>query len=706
MQQIENLISQELQIKPNQVKVVINLLSDGATVPFISRYRKEATGSLDEVQVGDIKSLLHKYQELEKRKETILKAIEEQGQLTDELKSKIDNCYDSNTLEDIYLPFKKKRKTKGTVAKEKGLEPLAKIIMTQQEEDPERTANRFINNDVKSIKEAIEGAKDIIAEWINERAYARKKLRELYRKRGVATSKMVKGKEEEGQKFKDYFDYTEAISKMKSHRTLALLRGESEGFIKLKIEPSEEEALEILEEIFVDGWNESSMIVKEAVKESYKRLLKPSIENEIRSELKELADTQAIAVFADNLKQLLLAAPIGEKRVLAIDPGFRTGCKVVCLSQNGDLLHNETIYPHPPQKDVAMAKKKINSLVQQYKIEVIAIGNGTASRETEFFIKGIRYDRELQVYVVSEDGASIYSASKVAREEFPQYDVTVRGAVSIGRRLMDPLAELVKIEPKSIGVGQYQHDVDQKKLKENLDDVVVSVVNNVGVNLNTASKYLLTYISGLGETLAQNIVDYRNEIGHFESRKQLKKVKRMGEKAFEQSAGFLRISNGENPLDNSAVHPESYGIVEKMAKSLKIDVKELVGNEELVNQLNPNDFVTDSFGLVSIKELLKELAKPTRDPRKKAKIFSFSEELRTIDDVKAGMIVPGIVTNVTNFGAFVDIGIKENGLVHISNMAQEYISNPSEVLSIHQQIEAKVISVEPDRKRIGLSLVF
>lgn len=706
MGKIKQLIAKKSNISERQVESVISLLNDGATVPFISRYRKEATGSLDEVQIAEIKTLLAKYRELEKRKSTILKAIKEQELLSDELERKISDCYEPNVLEDYYLPYKKKKKTKAGLAKEKGLEPLAKIIIAQQEDDPKRVAKRFVNNKVKDLDEAIQGALDIIAEWINERAYARKRLRNLFQKTAIITSKLVKTKEEEGQKFKDYFDYTEPINKIKSHRILALFRGEKEGILKLKIEPLEQEAIEIMEDIFVEGWNESSMLVKKAVKESYKRLLKPSIENEIRKELKEMADDKAIDVFSDNLKQLLLAAPIGEKRILAIDPGFRTGCKVVCLSQNGDLMHNETIYPHAPQKEIVKAKKKVNSLVQQYKIEVIAIGNGTASRETEFFIKGIRYDRELQVFVVSEDGASIYSASKVAREEFPQYDVTVRGAISIGRRLMDPLAELVKIDPKSIGVGQYQHDVDQKKLKENLDDVVINSVNKVGVNLNVASKYLLTYVSGLGETLAQNIVDYRNEIGNFNSRKQLKEVKRMGEKAYEQAAGFLRISNGNNPLDNSAVHPESYHIVEKMATSLSVKIESIIGNEELVNRIDPNKFIDEKFGLISIKEILKELAKPTRDPRKKAKVFSFLDELRTIDDVKTGMIVPGIVTNVTNFGAFVDIGIKENGLIHISNMAQEYISNPADVLAVHQQIEAKVISVEPERKRIGLSLVF
>ncbi len=704
MSKLVELLAKELNLPSKKVNATVNLLEEGSTVPFISRYRKEMTGQLDETQITDIKDGLNRLKELEKRKETILKAIDEQGSLTIELKSQINNCYDAVVLEDIYLPYKKKRKTKASIAKEQGLEPLAKIIISQHEEDVSRLAKRFIKGEVKKEEDALQGARYIMAEWINERQRARKQLRLLFKKEAIATGKLVKGKEEEGHKYKDYFNYSEPINKIKSHRLLALFRGEKEGVLKVKVEPDEARSIEKLEEIFVTGWNESSVQVKVAVKDVYKRLLKPSIENEIRKELKDKADDDAIAVFSDNLRQLLLAAPIGQKRILALDPGFKSGCKLVCLSESGDLLHNENIYPHPPKKDVSNAKKKVSTLVEQYKIDVIAIGNGTASRETEYFIKGIRFNRELQVFVVSEDGASIYSASKVAREEFPSYDVTVRGAVSIGRRLMDPLAELVKIDPKSIGVGQYQHDVDQKKLKEKLDDVVVSAVNTVGVNLNVASKYILTYVSGLGETLAQNIVNYRKENGQFTSRAQLKKVPRMGEKAFEQAAGFLRIADAKNPLDNSAVHPESYYIVKNIAKKVGVEVSELVGNQELVSEINSSHYTDDKFGAISVNEILQELAKPTRDPRKKAKVFSFSDELKTINDVRSGMEVPGIVTNITNFGAFVDIGIKENGLVHISNITDEYISNPSEVLSLHQHVHAKVISVDIDRKRIGLSL--
>lgn len=706
MSKIIQILSTELNISEKQVNATVNLLNEGATVPFISRYRKEVTGDLDEVQVLDIKNGLARLTELEKRKETIIKAIEEQGALTDELKRKIEDTFDSNVLEDIYLPYKKKKKTKATVAKENGLEPLAKMLMTQKEEDVERLANRFVGNKVPNIEDALQGARDIIAEWISEKQYSRNKLRNLFKKQGVITSKLVKGKEEEAQKFKDYFDYTEPVNRVKSHRFLALLRGENEGFLRVKIEPNEEEVLEVLNEKYANGWNESSVQVKLAIKDSYKRLLKPSIETEIRNELKAIADEQAIHVFSENLRQLLLTAPVGEKRILAIDPGYRTGCKVVCLSETGDLLNNETIYPHPPQKDVAMAKKKIASLVERYKIQVIAIGNGTASRETEFFIKNIKFDRKLQVFVVSEDGASIYSASKVAREEFPQYDVTVRGAVSIGRRLMDPLAELVKIDAKSIGVGQYQHDVDQKKLKESLDDVVISCVNKVGVNINTASKYLLSYVSGLGEQLASNIIEYRNENGNFKSRAEIKKVKRMGEKSFEQSAGFLRISEAKNPLDNSAVHPESYYVIKNIAKDLKCEIKDLIGDDEKIKSINIANYIDVKIGANTLKDILSELSKPGRDPREKAKLLEFSNEIRTIDDVKTGMILPGIITNVTNFGCFVDVGVKENGLVHISNLSNEYVSDPSEVVKLHQHVEVKVIEVDVERKRIGLSLAF
>jgi uncharacterized protein len=700
------ILSTELNISEKQVVATVRLLNESATVPFISRYRKEMTGGLDEVQVLDIKNGLSRLTELEKRKETILKAINEQGELTDELKRAITNTFDSNILEDLYLPFKKKKKTKAFVARENGLEPLAKILMSQNEDDVERLARRFVKGKITSTEDALQGARDIIAEWINENQYARKRLRTLFNKQGVITSKLVKGKEEEAQKFKDYFDYSEPVSKVKSHRTLALFRGEKEGFLRVKIEPKEEEVLEQLNEKLANGWNESATQVKLAIKESYKRLLKPSIETETRNELKAIADEQAIHVFSENLRQLLLSAPVGEKRILAIDPGFKSGCKVVCLSETGALLNNETIYPHPPQKDTAMAKKKIASLVERYKIQVIAIGNGTASRETEYFIKNIKFDRKLQVYVVSEDGASIYSASKVAREEFPQYDVTVRGSISIGRRLMDPLSELVKIDAKSIGVGQYQHDVDQKKLQESLDDVVISCVNKVGVNVNTASKYLLAYVSGLGEQLATNIIEYRNENGNFKSRAEIKKVKRMGEKAFEQSAGFLRINEAKNPLDNSAVHPESYYVIKNIAKDLKCEIKDLIGDDEKIKSVNIANYTDDKVGTETLKDILAELSKPGRDPREKAKLLEFSNEIRTISDVKVGMILPGIITNVTNFGCFVDIGIKENGLVHISNLSNEYVSDPAEVVKLHQHVEVKVIQLDVERKRIGLSLAF
>lgn len=698
-------IQQTLNLSEKSVKNTIDLLEDGATVPFISRYRKERTGGLDEVQVTNIKDELAKWKDLEKRKETIIKAIKEQEKWDEEIAQKIATCFDMNQLEDIYLPFKKKKKTKASVARERGLEPLAKMIMSQHEEDVERLANRFVKGEVATIDDALAGARDIMAEWINERQRVRDVVRRKFQHEASVEAKVVKDKEEEGEKFKDYFNYQEPIKKAKPHRILALFRGENEGVLKLKIEPSEAEMIEKIEEIVAKGWNESAREVRLAAKDAYKRLLKPSIENEIRKELKLKADLSAIEVFSTNLRQLLLASPVGQKNVLAIDPGFRTGCKVVCLSQNGDLKHNETIFPHPPQKDVAQAKRKISSLVQQYKIEVIAIGNGTASRETENFIKNIRYDRSLEVYVVSEDGASIYSASKVAREEFPTYDVTVRGAVSIGRRLMDPLAELVKIDAKSIGVGQYQHDVDQKLLKQKLDEVVESCVNEVGVDVNTASKYILTYISGLGEQLATNIVNYRTENGPFKSRSEIKKVERMGAKSFEQAAGFLRISDGKNPLDNTTLHPENYDIAKQIAKDLKVDVSELIGNEKL-KEVNTTKYQDEERGAITIEQVIKELAKPTHDPRKKAKVFSFSDQLSTINDVREGMEVPGIVTNITDFGAFVDIGIKENGLVHISQIVDEYIAHPSEKLSIHQHVKVKIVSVDSERKRIGLSMKF
>ena len=697
-------LSKELNIPIKQVEKTIRLIEEGGTVPFISRYRKEQTGGLDEVQILDIKNGLEKLKELEKRKQTILKAIDEQELLTNEIKRLIENSTSLTELEDIYLPFKKKRKTKASEAREKGLEPLAKIIMAQNEEDVKRVASRFVKGKVESLEDALQGARYIMAEWINERISVRNMVRKAFEKQAVAKAKVIKGKEVAGEKFKDYFDYSEPTSKLKSHRTLALLRAEKEGIIRLKIQPDENYVLEQLNEKVKYGWNESSEQVELAIKDAYKRLLKPSIENEHRNFLKEKADEQAIAVFSENLKQLLLTAPVGQKRILALDPGFKSGCKLVCLDENGELIHNENIYPHPPQKDTKMASTKVVSMVERYKIEVIAIGNGTASRETEYFIKRMKFDRKLQVFMVSEDGASIYSASKVAREEFPQYDVTVRGAVSIGRRLMDPLAELVKIEPKSVGVGQYQHDVNQTLLKNSLDDVVVSCVNRVGVNVNTASKYLLQYVSGLGETTAQNVLDYRKENGDFTSRSQLKKVKRMGEKAYEQSAGFLRVSGAKNPLDNSAVHPESYRVVEKMAKDLKVSVSELIGNDELINSIQLPGYQNSITGMATLQDIVAELKKPSRDPRQKAKMLEFDASLRTIDDVKHGMELNGIVTNVTNFGCFVDIGIKENGLVHISNICDEYISNPADKVKLHQHVKVKVLEVDVVRKRIGLTM--
>lgn len=703
-QKIIDNISQNLGIKTRQVENTITLLTDGATVPFISRYRKERTGSLDEVQVLQIKEQNEKYNELEKRKETILKTIEEQGQLTPELKQRIEDCFDAVELEDIYLPYKPKRRTKATIAREKGLEPLAKILMKQVERDPEFRAGSFLNEDVKSVEEALSGARDIIAEWISENERARNIVRRGFETGAVITSKAVKGKEEDAAKFRDYFDWKEPLKKCPSHRLLAMRRGENEGFLRVAISPDDERVLENLERFFVKGNNESSEQVSLAVKDSYKRLIQPSIETEFANLSKEKADEEAIRVFAENLKQLLLAPPLGQKRILALDPGYRTGCKVVCLDEQGNLLHNETIYPHAPQNDKKMAAKKITSMVEMYKIEAIAIGNGTASRETEYFIKNLRYDRELKVFVVSEDGASVYSASTVARQEFPQYDVTVRGAVSIGRRLMDPLAELVKIDPKSIGVGQYQHDVDQKKLKGSLDSVVELSVNSVGVNLNTASKHLLTYISGLGPQLAENITVYRKENGLFESRADLKKVPRMGPKAFEQAAGFLRIPDAENPLDNSGVHPESYPVVSKIAKELKCAVNDLVRNEELVSKIDWQKYVTTEVGLPTLNDIRDELLKPGRDPRKGIKVFEFADGIFSINDLQVGMELPGIVNNITKFGAFVDVGIKESGLVHISELADRFISDPNEIVKLHQHVKVRVKEVDIPRKRIQLSM--
>lgn len=704
LQKYHKIIADRLGIGIRQIDNTIALLEEGATIPFLSRYRKEATGSLDEVEIGKIKDEKEKFEELEKRKETILKTIEEQQQLTPELKNLIDNCLDINELEDIYLPYKPKRRTRAMIAREKGLEPLAKIIMKQYETDPEYRSQQFVNDDVPDIESALAGARDIIAEWVNENQAARNIVRKSFSREAVITSKVVKGKEEEGVKYRDYFEYNEPLKRCPSHRLLAIRRGEHEGFLKISISPDEEKTVSSLDNYFLKGRNESAVQVALAVKDSYKRLLAPAIETEFFASSKEQADAEAIKVFAENLRQLLLAPPLGQKRVLALDPGFRTGCKVVCLDAQGNLIHNETIYPHPPQSEVSQSIRKISALVTTYKIEAVAIGDGTASRETEAFIKKIRFDRDLQVFVVSEDGASIYSASKVARDEFPQYDVTVRGSVSIGRRLMDPLAELVKIEAKSIGVGQYQHDVDQKQLQKELDTVVESCVNLVGVNLNTASSHILNFVSGLGPVLAQNIISYRKENGAFTSRNDLKKVPRLGPKAFEQCAGFLRIPGAENPLDTSAVHPERYGLVEKIAKDKGCKVAELIGKQNLIAEIDPEKYLDDEVGLPTLNDILSELAKPAPDPRTGIKVFEFSSEVFSINDLKVGMILPGIVSNITRFGVFVDVGVKQDGLVHISEIANRFVSDPSQEVKLHQHVKAKVLEVDIPRKRIAFSM--
>ncbi len=698
------LISAELNISSRGVANTIKLLDEGATIPFISRYRKEMTGNLDETQITSIRDLSIKYVELDKRKETILSTIEEQGKLTDELRTRIVSCYNPTELEDIYLPYKPKRRTKATIAKEKGLEPLAELIFKQQERKIYSRAESFVNDQVNDAEEALAGARDIIAEWVSEDERARNTARRHFRKSAIIRSKVVKGKETEGIKYSDYFSWEEEIRRCASHRFLAMRRGQEEGFLRVSITPPSEPVIEELERIFIRSKGEAAEQLQLAIADSYKRLIEPSIENEFTAELKEKADDEAIRVFAENLRQLLLSPPLGQKSVLAIDPGYRTGCKVVCLDPQGNLLHNETIFPHPPQSEHGKAMSKISALVDTYKIDAIAIGNGTASRETEALIKRIRFNRDVRVFVVSEDGASVYSASTVAREEFPEYDVTVRGAVSIGRRLMDPLAELVKIDPKSIGVGQYQHDVDQTKLKKGLDQVVESCVNHVGVHLNTASKHLLTYVSGLGPQLAKNIVEYRAKNGAFKSRNELKKVPRLGEKAFEQCAGFLRIAGAENPLDNTAVHPESYHIVQKMAADLGCLVSDLIKSEELRSKVVLERYVTDTVGLPTLTDIMQELAKPGRDPREGIKVFEFAEGIYSMDDLKPGMVLPGIVTNITNFGVFVDIGVKQDGLVHISQLANRYVSNPLDVVKLHQHVKVKVLEVDTARKRIQLSM--
>ena len=707
MEEFSQMIAAELKLPAHRIANTLKLLQGGATIPFISRYRKEATGGLDEVQIGDIQTRYEKLCELSKRKETVLSTIEEQGKLTPELKARISACWNATELEDIYLPFKPKRKTRAEAARAKGLEPLALLLMMQKENNLAAKVRNFVKGEVKDEEDALKGARDILAEQISEDERSRNLMRNQFQRQAIIQSKVVKGKETEeaSAKYRDYFDFCEPLKKCSSHRLLALRRGESEGVLKVTIFPEDEDMCnERLQRLFVRANNECAHQVEEALTDAYKRLLKPAIETEFAALSKEKADEEAIRVFAENLRQLLLAPPLGQKRVMGIDPGFRTGCKVVCLDAQGTLLHNEAIYPHPPKSEYAQAARKIVKLVEQYKIEAIAIGNGTASRETEQFVTSQRYDREVQVFVVSEDGASIYSASKTAREEFPDYDVTVRGAVSIGRRLMDPLAELVKIDAKSIGVGQYQHDVDQTKLKASLDQTVESCVNLVGVNVNTASKHLLTYVSGLGPTLAQNIVDYRTETGPFESRRQLLKVPRMGAKAYEQCAGFLRIPQAKNPLDNSAVHPESYPIVEQMAKDLNCTVADLIKDKELRSKIDLKKYVTDTVGLPTLTDILQELDKPGRDPRQKIQVFEFDKNVRTLDDLQEGMELPGIVTNITNFGCFVDIGIKENGLVHVSQLADRFVSNPADVVRIHQHVRVKVMSIDHERKRIQLTM--
>lgn len=700
-------IQKQLNISEKSINNTLQLLAEDCTIPFISRYRKDKTGNLDETQIEQIAKISKQFEEIVKRKESILKSIEEQNALTPELQQRIEESFDIQELEDLYLPFKKRRKTKADTAKEKGLEPLAKIIMSQKNNDVHFLASKYLNNDVPSEEEALQGARDIMAEWINENMYVRKNLRRLYQRKAGITSKVVKAKkdEEDAQKFSQYFEWEENLSRTPSHRLLAMLRAEAEGFVKVNVGIDKEEAIDFIEKAIIKSDNESSDQIALAIKDSYKRLLEPAISNEALQEAKEKADKKAIEIFSENLSQLLLAPPLGEKRILAIDPGYRSGCKVVCLDEKGDLLHNETLYPHAPQNESGMAMKKIRSMVNAYNIEAISIGNGTASRETEFFIKKIAFDKPLQVFVVSEAGASVYSASKIARDEFPTYDVTVRGAVSIGRRLSDPLAELVKIDPKSIGVGQYQHDVDQTQLKNELDSTVMKCVNSVGINLNTASKSLLSYVSGIGEKMAENIVNYRAENGAFEDRKQLKKVPRLGEKAFQQAAAFVKIANSKNPLDNSAVHPEAYGIVEKMAKDLGIKTNELIANKDKIALVQPESYITEEIGILGIKDILKELEKPGLDPRKAAKVFEFDPNVKSIKDLKAGMILPGIVNNITAFGCFVDLGIKESGLVHISQLKDGFVSDVNEVVKLHQHVRVKVTEVDEARKRVQLSMI-
>ena len=700
-------IKNNLQLSEQNINATLKLFSEDCTIPFISRYRKDATGNLDEVEIENIFKLNKQFEEITKRKESILKSIEEQDFLTPELKNKINGSFNLQELEDLYLPFKKRRKTKADAAKEKGLEPLAKLIMSQNSNDVQSLASKYLNEQVNSEEEALQGARDIIAEWVNENLYVRKNLRQLFQRKAIIISKVIKTKkdEETAQKYKQYFEWEEGLNRIPSHRLLAMLRAETEGFVRTKIEIDKDEALDTVEKAIVKSNNECADQIYLAIADSYKRLLEPAISNEILQEAKAKADEKAIEIFSENLRQLLLAPPLGEKRILAIDPGFKSGCKIVCLDEKGDLLHNETIYPHAPQNESGMAMKKIRSMVNANQIEAISIGNGTASRETEFFIKKIAFDKPPLVFVVSEAGASVYSASKIAREEFPSFDVTVRGAVSIGRRLQDPLAELVKIDAKSIGVGQYQHDVDQTLLKNELDATVMKCVNSVGINLNTASKSLLSYVSGIGEKLAENIVNYRTENGAFEDRKQLKKVPRLGEKAYQQAAAFIRITNGKNPLDNSAVHPEAYKLVEKMAKDLGLKTHDLIANKEKIQTINPEKYITEYIGILGIQDILKELEKPGLDPRKAAKVFEFDPDVKSIKNLKPGMILPGIVNNITAFGCFVDVGIKESGLVHISQLKEGFVSDVNEVVKLHQHVQVRVVEVDEDRKRVQLSMV-
>ena len=700
-------IKNQTQLTERAIEHTLELLSEGCTIPFIARYRKDKTGNLDEVAIERIAKAQNEYDNICKRKETILSSIEEQGKLTDELRKRIETSFELNELEDLYLPYKKRRKTKGDVAKENGLEPLAKQIMAQRPADLSSLASRYLSDKVTTEAEALQGASDIIAEWINENMFIRRTLRKVFQRKALIVTEVAKGKadEEEAQKYSQYFDWNESLAKAPSHRVLAMLRAEKEGFIKMKVQVDTEETLPFIEKNIIKSSGEIADFLQKTIKDSYKRLLEPSIANETLQEAKDKADNKAIAVFSENLSQLLLAAPLGEKRILAIDPGYRTGCKVVCLDEKGDLLHHDVIYPHAPQQDTATATKKLRTMVAQYKIEAISIGNGTASRETEAFVKSVAFPQSIEIFVVSEAGASVYSASKIAREEFPNEDVTVRGAVSIGRRLSDPLAELVKIDPKSIGVGQYQHDVNQTLLKEELDTTVMRCVNKVGVNLNTASKSLLSYVSGIGDKMAENIVAYRSANGAFNKREALKKVPRLGDKVYQQAVAFLRIKEGDNPLDNSAVHPEAYPIVHKMAKDLGLPTEKLIGNKQAIATIDIQKYITDEVGILYLKDVLKELEKPGLDPRQAAKSFAFDPNVKTFDDVRVGMVLPGIVNNITAFGCFVDIGLKESGLVHISQLKDGYVTDVNEVVKLHQQVEVKVTEVDEARHRISLSMI-